>query len=241
MAVERHVTDLLPAYALGCLDAEEAALVASHLETCAHCRADLAGYEAVTGNLALAAPDAAPPAALKRRLMARVAPAAASRRASERAAPAQRLAGWLRPAWPVLGLAALLLIVALGVSNLLLWQRLNEAPPPVGTLRTIGLVGTDAAPVALGTLVVSMDERHGVLAVDGLPPLDATQQYQLWLIDQEGQRTSGAVFSVDEAGYGAAIVEAPQPIFDYSTFGVTIEPAGGSPGPTGTKVLGGEL
>jgi anti-sigma-K factor RskA len=32
-----------------------------------------------------------------------------------------------------------------------------------------------------------------------------------------------------------------QPLKAFSTFGITIEPAGGSPGPTGDKVLGGGL
>jgi anti-sigma-K factor RskA len=33
-------------------------------------------------------------------------------------------------------------------------------------------------------------------------------------------------------------VVAPQPLDTYSALGITIEPAGGSPAPTGPKVLG---
>ncbi|RJQ80137.1 MAG: anti-sigma factor [Desulfobacteraceae bacterium] len=32
---------------------------------------------------------------------------------------------------------------------------------------------------------------------------------------------------------------SPRPLNSYRTFGITIEPRGGSPGPTGSKVLGG--
>jgi anti-sigma-K factor RskA len=75
------------------------------------------------------------------------------------------------------------------------------------------------------------------LVVDHLPPLDPAHQYQLWLI-QDGQRTSGAVFSVNPEGYGSVWVSSPQPLANYSAFGVSIEPAGGSLAPTGARVLG---
>jgi anti-sigma-K factor RskA len=62
----------------------------------------------------------------------------------------------------------------------------------------------------------------------------------LWLI-QDGQRTSGGVFSVSDEGYGSLWISSPEPLATYSAFGITIEPAGGSPGPTGDKVLGSPL
>jgi len=36
-------------------------------------------------------------------------------------------------------------------------------------------------------------------------------------------------------------VQANQPLDTYQSFGITIEPNGGSPAPTGKKVLGGNL
>ena len=89
-------------------------------------------------------------------------------------------------------------------------------------------------------LVISSDGEHGTLVVDGLPPLDASQQYQLWLI-QDGQRTSGGIFSVDGEGYGSLWITSPKPLISYQAVGITVEPAGGSPAPTGERVLGGEL
>ena len=62
--------------------------------------------------------------------------------------------------------------------------------------------------------------------MDQLPQLGPEQQYQLWLI-QDGQRTSGSVFSVDEDGYRRIKIESPLPLQDYESFGITIEPAGG--------------
>jgi anti-sigma-K factor RskA len=59
----------------------------------------------------------------------------------------------------------------------------------------------------------------------------------LWLI-QDGERTDGGVFSVNPEGYGSLWVEVPQSLSSFTAFGVSIEPSGGSPGPTGDKVLG---
>jgi anti-sigma-K factor RskA len=49
------------------------------------------------------------------------------------------------------------------------------------------------------------------------------------------------VFSVSKEGYGALTVAAEQPLNIYSALGITVEPRGGSPGPTGEKVMGGSL
>ncbi len=89
-------------------------------------------------------------------------------------------------------------------------------------------------------MVISRDGEHGSLVVDGLPLLDESQQYQLWLI-RDGVRTSGGVFSVYDEGYGLLKIDAPDPLISYQAAGITIEPAGGSPGPTGERVLGGDL
>jgi anti-sigma-K factor RskA len=141
------------------------------------------------------------------------------------------------PAW---GVASLALILALAVSNVLLWRQVNR--PGIASnaqaMRSLALAGTASAPTAGGIVVISMDGEYGTLVVDNLPTLDKTQQYQLWLT-QDGTRTSGAVFSVGRDGYISVPILAPEPLTHYSSFGVTVEPSGGSPHPTGAKVLGG--
>jgi anti-sigma-K factor RskA len=242
MSNETHVTELLPAHALDCLEKDEAVMVAEHLAICPACRAEFAIYQDVADRLALAAPDADPPADLKRRLMAQIQPSPPIMPAEPRVPWLQTLANLMRRAAPVWGLASLILMVALAVSNLLLWQRINQQvdTPHPRVMHTLTLIGTDAAQNAIGTVVISMDGEHGALVVDGLSPLDKEHQYQLWLI-QNGQRTSGGIFSVDADGYGVLWVSSPAPLSSYDAFGITIEPAGGSPGPTGDKVLGGTL
>lgn len=242
MSNEPHAIELLPAYVLGSLDTEEANQVAEHLAVCPVCRAELASYQAVADQLALAVPDAAPPAALKQQVLGRLqtpytAPESAARRSWW-----QRMADLFRRGGPVWGVAALALVAVLVVSNLWWWQRANRQEPLVvsGGMQVVAMVGTDAAPGAVGTLVISEDGEYGTLVVDGLPALDREHQYQLWLIRGD-QRTSGGIFSVNPEGYGALPISSPDPLSSYPSFGITIEPVGGSSGPTGDKVLGGSL
>lgn len=70
--------------------------------------------------------------------------------------------------------------------------------------------------------------------------LPADKVYQLWLI-RDGQRTSGGTFTVDANGRGQVPIHPPLPIREYQSMGVTVEPTGGSPGPTGARVLRGSL
>jgi anti-sigma-K factor RskA len=240
MAGNDHFVELLPAYALGCLDEDEYVVIAKHLAACEGCRAELRSYAAVADQLALGVPDVPPPARLKERLMHQV--RSSDAQAQSRSSWWQQLAAFIRRTTPVWGLVGMLLIVALATSNVWLWQQLGQqqAAPRPGALDTIGLAGTEVAPEATGLIIVSVDGEHGTLVVDRLPQLGTEQEYQLWLI-QDGQRTSGGVFSVGPDGYGSVWVSSPQPLSSYSAFGITIEPKGGSPGPTGERVLGSNL
>lgn len=242
MSTDSHVTESMPAYALGCLDEADAVLVSEHLAVCDDCRAELLAYQAVVDDLALAVPAAEAPPDLRRRLMERTQPTRPYEFVQPRTSWWEQLTRLMRRSAPAWGLVSLAVIVALVVVNLWLWRQVShqvDVPGP-GILRTIPLIGTEAAPQATGLIIISADGEHGTLVVDSLAPLDRDQQYQLWLI-QDGQRTDGGVFSVNPEGYGSLWVETTQPLSSYSAFGITIEPAGGSPGPTGDKVLGSAL
>jgi anti-sigma-K factor RskA len=233
-----HVLDSLPAYALGSLDADEARHVEDHLSSCWICRDESNSFQTVAEQLSFAAPPTAPSPDLKKRLMQRV----------QTARPAQPVRvqstkrPWLERLLPVWGLASLCLLIGLVGSNLFLWQRLNQLPAGMTSLgmRAVPLSAPVEGSTATGFVLISADGEDGALIVDGLPPLEEGQQYQLWLI-RDGQRTSGAVFSTDENSYGGTRIRAPLSLLEYSSVGITIEPEGGSAQPTGTKVLGGPL
>jgi anti-sigma-K factor RskA len=240
MPDEAHVFDLLPAYALGALDEDDADQVASHLAGCALCRAELGSFEAVVEQLASSVPAASPPPNLKRRLMDRV----HSLRPAQPARPLAARPPLMQRLLPVWGAVSLLLIVALAAANLLLWQRISNLEVLTGPLgmRAVALHNNaEAAPQASGFVIISADGQNGVLVVDALPVLDPAQQYQAWLM-RDGQSTPGPAFSVDESGYRGARIEAPESLLSYTEILITIEPVEGAGAiPTGEQVLNGSL
>lgn len=235
---------LIPAYALGSLDPQEAELFASHLVQCPPCKAELASYQDLVGVLALAVPQRSAPPELKGRILTAAhsprIPVQAVRRPSQEK-PQRARRGWsnmfrsLMPAWGVL---SLLLIGVLAISNLRLSQRIQSLEQGQPEFQTVNLSGTDLAAQAVGMLVISPDGMSGSLVVDRMPALADNQDYQLWLI-KNGQRTSGGVFHSYSNGYGVLWIHSNDPLISYSEIGVTLEPSGGSPAPTGEKIIGG--
>jgi anti-sigma-K factor RskA len=230
-----QIRGLLEAYALNILSEGEAQVVARHLTGCADCRADLAAYRRVTDELALATPDetldAARDAALKQRLMARI----QTRDQETGAQPSAGLWGTISAAlrgWRPVAVALAVLIVL----SIALWWQQGRHAQDAGE-RQITLTATDVAPEARGVIQIGTDTGRGMLTVEGLPALGSDGQYQLWLI-KDGDRDSGGVFSVTDDGKATVTIAAPHPLDDYAAYGITIEPFGGSPGPTGQRVLG---
>lgn len=236
-----HVTDSIPAFALGVLDEVESQKVSQHLDHCSACQAEFNAYQLLVDELACMVPQIKPPVRLRASVMQK---AAAQSIQAQLARPIWK-AWFSRSLSPLVGLVGLVLIVALVGFNLALWQQIQHppaAPVPTAVAADFRLVMMNPPQPgsASGLLVISEDGEYGTLVVDGLTKLSSNQQYQLWLI-KDGKRTSGGVFSVQDSGYGMLRIDSPEPLIDYQSFGVTIEPAGGSPGPTGLKVLGGNL
>src|SRR5688500_2007166 len=180
MPEETHVLDLLPAYALGSLDADEAGYVEEHLLSCWICRAESSTFQDVAEQLSFAAPAEVPSADLKERLLQRV--QAVRPRARVPAQATRR--PWLERLLPIWGLASLGLIIALAAFTLSLWQRLNQlefitAP---GGMRAIPLSAVDATSDATGFILVSGAGANGGLVVDGLPALEQVRSELVGLI-----------------------------------------------------------
>jgi anti-sigma-K factor RskA len=238
MEAEYHVIDLLPDYVLGILIDAEASHVAEHLATCLTCKAEFTRLQQIADDLPLALLQTSPPLAVKTKLMNAITSRQSKTTPSSQPTFWQNLSGIFRmrlPAWGV----ALILVLAMG--NLLLWRQFNPSNSQANTnMLVFALASTTDAPNASGTLIMDQHGHYGTLVVDQLPVLDAQHQYQVWL-NRNGARISSGLFSVNYEGYGSLELSAPDALIQYDSIGITIEPKGGSPAPTGAKVLSSDL
>jgi anti-sigma-K factor RskA len=101
---------------------------------------------------------------------------------------------------------------------------------------TVAIGGTEAQPDSSGFLVLNANEGLAFLSVSGLPELTAEQDYQLWLIEGDTPFSAG-VFSVGQPGQSTHAFTVDAERANFNAVGVSIEPTGGSPQPTGDIVL----
>ena len=231
--------DNLAAYALGALDAEEIPALESHLTTCETCRAELADYGRVGAGLLTALPVRAPRSAVRRSLQKQL----SGDRATERPGFSWSL-GRLAFAAILVGLVGLNVLTLFQVyslkreqAELIDKQTSDQTSIAMLAYPTTKTVTFDENGVS-GSLLV--DKKRNLLAVFAwnLSEPPAGKTYQMWLIDPKGDRTSGG-FLAPEPGYPfvTAVIRSTQPLSDFTGIGITLEPSGGSPKPTGPRVM----
>ena len=233
--------DLLPAFALEALDSDEARTLETHLKTCPDCQASLEEYRAVSDGLMFALPPKAPPPRVRARWIASLAPAKAPASSARRAWPIWQFAGGLAlVVLLVLNVSTLSQLQALQRQQMSLTQQLQTSQTALALVaypegRTLTVTGQQAT----GTLVLNSELKSGVLFAWGLQTLDAAHTYQIWLIQPDGRRVSGGLFRPEPSQpFVSVIIPSSRPFSDFTGLGVTVEPSGGSPAPTGPKVLG---
>jgi len=216
MTAELHM--LTGAHALDAVSDVDRAEFERHLGQCAPCRQEVAELRATGARLAVAvAVD--PPPDLKPRVLADV---ARTRQLPPKVPPVRRLGRaktWQLRAALFGAAAAAVVAVILGVAT---------TPAPVDPV----LGAPDASAIqgvgrGHATLVVSRSRNQAVLLASDLPVLDADHVYQVWLIGTGGARSAGLM--APEASQRMLLAELPA---DIDRIGITVEPAGGSPGPT---------
>ena len=241
----QHMEELLAAFALDALEIDEKNQVEAHLQNCLACQRVLVDYQAVSDGLMAALPPAQPPARIRAQLLAKTAPK------PPKANWRERWRALLPRVLPITVLAAVLLLV---IFNLSLYRRTNQllqtqekmAQQNQAYQTAFALLTYPDTQVAViddgeiyGTLVYDPDGQVAVLNVWGLEDLPQGQAYQVWLIEPDETRISGGVFqSSDELGYLSIVIESPASLDSFTGIGVTIEPEGGSPGPTGPRIFG---
>lgn len=225
-----EVADLLALEAVGALEPSDRDAMERHLATCAACRHAADEYAELASLLPAALEVVPPPARLRRNLMAQVyAEATASptvpwwRRLID-AIPANRT-------FTVVGAVAVIAAIAFGI-----WGATGRTNPQPSVTLSYPVSGTTAT----GTLDVPAGGTPAVLLVNGLQPLPSTKTYEVWLIPSQGSPKAVAFLSPSPqvGGWVAAI---PGSLAGYKSVAATVEPAGGSPTPSNTEVLSGQL
>ena len=238
---------LLPLFVMGTLTQEEQGTVERHLEECKACRAEAQRYAPVAEALLYQVPLVRAPESVRQKV-ARIPEQAEPLKPRSFPSRQLRLFSW-KEAWAIAATLALLLLAVWNVYLLTRWQTAQrQLAAQQEIIRLLTNPELHAVPLqpdepARGARAVLyyLDEQTGLLIVEGLPPLDSNRAYQLWLIRPDGKRDNGGVFRPAGDQPTVHTVVTPAPWHIYTGVGVTIEPATGSPGPTGPRVLHGGL
>ncbi|UOZ07178.1 anti-sigma factor domain-containing protein [Amycolatopsis sp. WQ 127309] len=235
MTAELHT--LTGAYALDAVSDAERAEFERHLGECAACRQEVEELRATGSRLAVAvAVD--PPAELRARVLAEV---TRTRQVPPKvtaigAAPGRARTWQVRVA--LLGAAAAAVVaVAFGVHTASSDRQLDTAQQEQASLNSV-LTAPDASTLkgsgqSGATLVVSRGQGKAVLLASGFPALDAGHAYQVWFTGTGGTRSAG-LMQPESPHQMRPMLAAIPPGTDH--IGITVEPAGGSAGPTTAPV-----
>jgi anti-sigma-K factor RskA len=244
---EAEIESLLGAYALDAVDEDERAEVEAHLATCPRCRAEVAAHREVAALMAnggVAAPEG---------LWDRIAEELSPELPASAPGAADLLAQLPRPARPerrhsrvlagviALAAAAVIIVALLSLKGSNLSQQLNSTRSAVGISaavdsvlahqhRTITLTAANRSEDAT-VIIGSGDEGYWIGS--NLAQLPSSETYQLWTIVRGQSIVSLGVLGPDPEAASAFRLAA-----DMGRLMVTVEPEGGTPGPTTPAVIG---
>ncbi len=251
---EERLIELAPLAALGALDGEDRAGFESQLASSAAAQRELRAFEELVGRLGLATAPVPPSLALRRRVLGAAAATAEG--------PTHRWAPLAMAAAVILALAGGLFALrdqrdAARREAAALRAASEKAEEELAALRyrlaqeasvrellshadsrVASLAGLPAAPQARARVVWNASRREAVLVAAGLAPAPEGKAYEVWVIAQASPVPAG-VFQVDAEGGAVFRLPAVDDLARVKTFAVTLEPAGGTPAPTGPMVLAG--
>ena len=237
-----ELKDALSALALGALDSAERIEVEAHVRGCAECQAELQALLKVVDGVGLAASPVTPPEGLRSKVLAQATAHPQMRRVQlpdhrATAVPPKPAGSWMMP----LALAASLVLAAAALFYAFRLQtEVEELRKTTRILQSADLVranmkGQASASNATGLALWS--KANGMLfSATQLPALPAGSVYQLWTITGT-TATSAGLLTPDASGAVRLELPVPANAVRPDAFGVTIEPAGGSPAPTLPIVL----
>ncbi|GAA1601786.1 hypothetical protein GCM10009804_67930 [Kribbella hippodromi] len=226
---DAEVHTLAGPYVLDALPVHERTRFEAHLKDCAFCRTEVDELREAAVKLAtqVATP---PPPHLKADVMAAIEHVRQlPPQVPEEDGPAQRR--YSRRSVLALAAAAVAAVTAGGVA-IDQYRRRSEQTEANQRISAI-LAQPDARTVhgavsggGQATVVTSAQANAAVVILKGLPKLPAQRTWQLWMIDKSQQAHSIGLATGDET----QVVDGN--VTGKATFGLTIEPSGGSPTPT---------
>lgn len=235
MSIDIHA--LSGAYALGALDAAEAADFEEHLRGCDPCRAEVGEFREVAARLGASVAEA-PPEHLRTRVLTQ-----ADRLRQEPPAVVPIARARSRRRRFVIGLAAAATAGIVGVLGISAVLDQETSDPPVQAGPTLVepaarvFNADDAETKAVrtangGTIRVAVSRDAGEMAVDAreLPDPGEGRVYQLWT-GHGGEMIDAGVLPPGTTG---AAMRLPE---EGDTVNVTVEPAGGSEQPTSAPIV----
>ena len=229
----------IPAYALGALDAKDAAALEAHLQTCASCRDELTAYRLTSENLLVSLPPQEPSAALRKRVQGRLPSAQRSARPRWNLSPSRIAVAIAIVLLLVLNVVSLSQVRALRDQQAQLMDQIQNGQM---ALVMLSYPHTQSYPIqandVTGSFLIDREYNNAVLILRGLPAIPEDQTYQVWLIAPNGERTSaGFVQPQTDVPFLSQPVSSTQELANFVGVGMTIEPAGGSDHPTGSQVF----
>ncbi|MFD0688675.1 anti-sigma factor [Actinomadura fibrosa] len=225
---------LAGAYALDALTGTERRRFERHLPGCPTCADETSGLRETATRLALAAARR-PPDALRDRVLAEITRTRQAPPPLPRRLPSPRAARGLSR---LAAAACLVLALTGGGIAVHLHDRAGRAQ---ALDRQVGVVLTapdahastiHAQGTATVTVVSSRALNRAVVTTARLRRLPAAKTYQMWWLGPAAPRSAG---TLDPRGTSKPVITTG--LGDARTFGITIEPTGGSPAPTGPPVL----
>jgi anti-sigma-K factor RskA len=250
-------------YVLGALDHEERRAFEKHLVTCPVCQEEVRSLQRVATALAWSAPQRTPRADIRERVLAA---ATGSKAVVKPGAARWTVAQWL-PLAAALVLAVGLGAYAWQLQGRLtsVEQRLVDAERRAsaaeqatvearraaeGAQLTMAVLSApDLARIELAGLAPSKGakglalwsrNRGMVFTTTNLPPPPPGRVYQVWVITAKPAPISAGLVTPSPSGSVAAFFQTPVDIDPPQAIGVTLEPAGGVPAPTGPMYLFGK-
>jgi anti-sigma-K factor RskA len=240
-------------YVLDALSEPERDSFERHLQHCPLCQDEVRGLREAAARLGLAK-TLDPPPQLRPRVLAaayrtRQLPPPVGERIGldRRARMRRRFAASPDRARPrvrvprlaaALAAAAVVVVATLGISQSVTRHQPGGAPAAstaISRIVTAPDARTETERTSAGgtvTVVVSADQQAAVVSAIGMRSLPAAQTYQLWVIGPAGARSAGLLSGTGRAGPVLASGVEPG-----DRIGITVEPAGGTPGPTTTPVI----